>query len=378
MVRAPSIRATTSAGSGIGLRVDDAEELSHLGRVEDPRGAQHRRRDRALGLQDTSLSPATTRLVGLAATSVSFAEASEWMGELAGGAVDPKQVKRTAEALGREVAADERERVEPAPTAAATMYMGLDGTGVPVRKSEVKGRCGKQPDGSAKTREVKLATMWTAETRTADGLPERDPAVPTGGGVNGFARATSARRRPARLWPRLAGCVAGSMAGPAAVPGRLEASVSTPAARVARGDLGDHTVDGAARVPEGRGELGDVGRQTSRPDRRRRGRGGRSGGEEPPKRRPRRPRGNPGEEPAGVFPARWGLGWAPIGEQDVVDARVHSRDLRGQVAPHAVHLHRHDSPDANQDADPGQHGCENVCAHGLSILHPKSNGFERR
>ena len=132
-------------------------------------------RDRALGLQDTSLSPATTRLVGLAATSVSFAEASEWMGELAGVAVDPKQVERTAEVLGREVAADERERVEPAPAAAPTMYMGLDGTGVPVRKSEVKGRRGKQPDGSAKTREVKLATTWTAETRTADGLPERDP-----------------------------------------------------------------------------------------------------------------------------------------------------------------------------------------------------------
>ena len=51
--------------------------------------------------------------MGLAATSVSFAEASEWMGELAGVAVDPKQVERIAEALGREVAADERERVEP-------------------------------------------------------------------------------------------------------------------------------------------------------------------------------------------------------------------------------------------------------------------------
>ncbi len=36
------------------------------------------------------------------------------MGELAGVAVDPKQVERIAEALGREVAADERERVEPA------------------------------------------------------------------------------------------------------------------------------------------------------------------------------------------------------------------------------------------------------------------------
>ena len=148
-------------------------------------------RDRALGLQDTSLSPATARLVGLAATSVSFAEASEWMGELAGVAVDPKQVERTAEALGREVAADERERVEPAPGAASTMYVGLDGTGVPVRKSEVEGRRGKQPDGSAKTREVKLVTVWTAETRNADDLPERDP-----GSVSYSAAVESAASRP--------------------------------------------------------------------------------------------------------------------------------------------------------------------------------------
>ena len=36
-------------------------------------------RDRALSLHDTSLSPATTRLVGLTATKVSFVEASELM-----------------------------------------------------------------------------------------------------------------------------------------------------------------------------------------------------------------------------------------------------------------------------------------------------------
>ena len=148
-------------------------------------------RDRALGLRDTSLSPATARLVGLVATSVSFVETSEWMGELAGVAVDPKQVERTAEALGREVAADERGRVEPAPAAAPTMYLGLDGTGVPVRKSEVAGRRGKQPDGSAKTREVKLVTVWTAETRNADGLPERDP-----GSVSYSAAVESAASRP--------------------------------------------------------------------------------------------------------------------------------------------------------------------------------------
>ena len=148
-------------------------------------------RDRALGLHNTSLSPATARLVGLTATSVSFVEASEWMGALAGVAVDPKQVERTAEALGREVAADEREAVEPAPAAARTLYLGLDGTGVPVRKSEVEGRRGKQPDGSAKTREVKLVTVWTAETRGADGVPERDP-----GSVSYSAAIESAASRP--------------------------------------------------------------------------------------------------------------------------------------------------------------------------------------
>jgi hypothetical protein len=37
---------------------------------------------------------------------------------------------------------------------APTMYLGMDGTGVPMRPSEVAGRAGKQPDGSAKTREA--------------------------------------------------------------------------------------------------------------------------------------------------------------------------------------------------------------------------------
>ena len=55
------------------------------------------------------------------------------------------------------------------------MYLGLDGTGVPVRPTEVEGRRGKQPDGSAKTREVKLVTVWTAETRDKEGRPVRDP-----------------------------------------------------------------------------------------------------------------------------------------------------------------------------------------------------------
>ena len=52
---------------------------------------------------------------------------------------------------------------------------GLDGTGVPVRKDETRGRKGKQPDGAAKTRECKVVVVWTAETRDKHGLPVRDP-----------------------------------------------------------------------------------------------------------------------------------------------------------------------------------------------------------
>ena len=93
-------------------------------------------------------------------------------------------------------------------------------------------------------------------------------AVPAGGGVDGFARATSAGAstcRPTRLWPRLAGCASGSTAGPAAtVSGRLEASVSTlvagaaaatstastPAARAARTMGAASSSTSAGRPPD--------------------------------------------------------------------------------------------------------------------------------
>ena len=134
-------------------------------------------RDRMLGLAGTSLSPGVTRMVGLVGAMVSFAEGHELLHELAGVTVSPTHVERTAEDLGREVAADEQHVVEP-PTVteplAPTLYLGVDGTGVPVRKAEVVDCPGKQPDGSAKTKEVKLVTIWSAEGRAKDGTPERD------------------------------------------------------------------------------------------------------------------------------------------------------------------------------------------------------------
>jgi len=125
-------------------------------------------------MKDSSLSPAVTRMVGLAAAMVSFQEADELMRDLAGVPVGAKQVERTAEALGCEIAQDERTRVEPSSPCAPTMYLGMDGTGVPMRAAEVEGRHGKQPDGSSKTREVKLVTVWSAEGRDDEGSPVRD------------------------------------------------------------------------------------------------------------------------------------------------------------------------------------------------------------
>jgi hypothetical protein len=55
------------------------------------------------------------------------------------------------------------------------MHLGMDGTGVPMRTQEVADRAGKQADCSAKTREAKLVTVWTAESPDQEGRPVRDP-----------------------------------------------------------------------------------------------------------------------------------------------------------------------------------------------------------
>src|SRR5207302_1965362 len=62
-----------------------------------------------------------------------------------------------------EISVDEHQQVEKMGEVAPTMYLGMDGTGVPMRAQEVADRAGKQADGSAKTREAKLVTIWTAE-----------------------------------------------------------------------------------------------------------------------------------------------------------------------------------------------------------------------
>jgi hypothetical protein len=116
-------------------------------------------------------------MVGQVGARVSFEEGHELLTELAGLDISTKHIERAAETLGREIARDERCGGETTPadqTVAPTLYLGMDGTGVPVRKEELVDRPGKQPDGTAKTREVKLVTVWSAEGRDEKGTPVRD------------------------------------------------------------------------------------------------------------------------------------------------------------------------------------------------------------
>lgn len=141
-------------------------------------------RDRQLGLSGRSCSPGVLRMIGTVGSAVGFQEGSGLLRQLAGLDIDAKQVERYAEALGAEIAADERIDLLPMDESVLphTLYLGIDGTGVPIRQAELEGRTGKQPDGSSQTREVKLCTVWSAgsaEGRDGEGCPVRDPGSVT-------------------------------------------------------------------------------------------------------------------------------------------------------------------------------------------------------
>jgi hypothetical protein len=147
-------------------------------------GHGHAPRDAELGVAG-SLSPGLAEMIALAASQVSFAAAAGLIGRLAGIQVTVKRVERSAEASGaaaRKAAAAETAAIRsrsvvplPPPFPVPDMfYIEADGTGVPVRPAETAGRQGKDGDGPAGTREVKLARMFTVSGLDGDGRPVMD------------------------------------------------------------------------------------------------------------------------------------------------------------------------------------------------------------
>jgi len=143
-------------------------------------------RDRQLGISGGSLSPALAEMTALAGAEVSFARDAALLAGLAGVSVTAKAVERSAEAsgaaaraaAGAEAAAIVARAIVPLPPPEPVpdmLYVEVDGTGVPVRASETEGRAGKDGDGKAGTREVKLARLFTVSRLDDDGRPVTDP-----------------------------------------------------------------------------------------------------------------------------------------------------------------------------------------------------------
>jgi hypothetical protein len=143
-------------------------------------------RDAELGTGRGSMSPGLAKMTAQVATAVPFAKAARLLAGLAGVDLTIKRVERAAEATGTAAAAATSARADaicsrqviplPPPDPAPDMlYIAVDGTGVPMVAAATQGRAGKSDDGQARTREVKLACLFTQTTTDDDGYPVRDP-----------------------------------------------------------------------------------------------------------------------------------------------------------------------------------------------------------
>lgn len=138
-------------------------------------------KDQHLDIVNNSFSPGVRRLMGRVGGKEAFDEGRRDLEELAGVLVQTKAVERVSEAIGQDI-----ERFSEAERRAAlsgqlesleaidTLYIAMDGTGVPVVPHETQGRSGKDGVGRAKTREAKLGCVFTQATVDDQGRPVRD------------------------------------------------------------------------------------------------------------------------------------------------------------------------------------------------------------
>lgn len=144
-------------------------------------GASHAGRaplDEALGLRN-GFSPGLVRLAARAAAREGYEAASQDLLELAEIPLEGRQIQRLVHWAGPEIAAQLAQGQSSVPNSLPTIYIEVDGTGVPMVPEELAGRKGKQPDGTAKTREVKLGAVFTQTRCDREGKPERDYAATT-------------------------------------------------------------------------------------------------------------------------------------------------------------------------------------------------------
>ena len=119
--------------------------------------------DEWLDLVGKSLTPDVERLLLEGSAEFGSRKSTRFLGSWAGVQMSRSRVDREVRRLGGEAVEFESQEVEEADEGPGRSVIGIDGTGVPVRKSELKGRKGKQEDGTAKTREAKVFRICEVE-----------------------------------------------------------------------------------------------------------------------------------------------------------------------------------------------------------------------
>ena len=131
--------------------------------------------DEALGIVD-GYSPGVLRLCCRVAARQAYEAAADDLKALAGLVVEGRQIQRMVQLMGPVVGQAQAQLPPPshAKGPIPILYMATDGTGLPMVAAALEGRAGKQPDGSAKTRELKLGCLFTQTTWDEAGQPLRD------------------------------------------------------------------------------------------------------------------------------------------------------------------------------------------------------------
>lgn len=116
--------------------------------------------DEALGLVD-GYTPGVAALIGRCAAEHPFRHAEESFRAYTGLEVDARQFPRLAGHIGPLAEQFLREHRPSGEAKPPRVYVATDGTGAPLRHEELKGRKGRQPDGTAQTHEIKVGAIFT-------------------------------------------------------------------------------------------------------------------------------------------------------------------------------------------------------------------------
>jgi hypothetical protein len=137
----------------------------------------HHPADAALGLE-VGYTPALARLICLeGADAPGYEKAQRTLADTGGIRVSARQIQRVVQRVGGDAQAWQERAAQPVPCDASVLYVSGDGTGVPMCREEVAGRKGRQPDGTAKTRQAYLGCVFTQHKTDAKGHPVRDHAA---------------------------------------------------------------------------------------------------------------------------------------------------------------------------------------------------------